>query len=98
MKARSLVCIVSFAVAMAACNSQPADAERDRAAPTETVGTFDTEPVSPVGGTEQSEGTSGRAQQDRADLPDTASALPLAGLTGLLSLGVAIALRAARRS
>jgi hypothetical protein len=35
--------------------------------------------------------------QDRAALPETASLLPFAGLAGLLSLGIAIALRASRR-
>jgi hypothetical protein len=93
MKERTLVYIVSLSVAMAACTSQPPD-PLDDLGPIDTAASAET---APAGATDQSEGASGQALPEGTVLPDTAGPLPLAGLAGLLSLGIAIGLRAGRR-
>jgi hypothetical protein len=98
MKARTRVCIVSLATAMAACNNQQPDAPPDAAAPAETAAPADPAPAAPADAPDSTGPISGQVPQDRAALPDTASPLPLAGVAGLLSLGVAAGLRVGRRS
>jgi hypothetical protein len=96
MKARTLGCIVSLSLAMAACNDQQAGTGGNATPPTETAAPASPAPPAPADTTD-TEGTSTPVPQDRAALPETASLLPFAGLAGLLSLGIAIALRASRR-
>ena len=95
-----LPCVLSLAVGAAACNGNADYGDQNGTARTDTgidgsVGTAGDGTTSSPNRVQDDNRTGG--QQARAELPDTASWLPSAGIFGLLSMGAAFGMRYLRR-
>ena len=101
---RHVIFLLALSIGVAACDraandDAAADSALNQAMPAADVGGARADrpdPATPAPADSVDAGETAAAAPDR-DLPDTASALPLAGVVALLSLGGAAVLRARRR-